>query len=60
MKKLGATLLGLRGRGHAFDPKIYLNESTLTFDGHQRTDWCEFGWNRDYFDFAKTYVQHCG
>jgi hypothetical protein len=45
-----------------FDPKIYLNESALalTIDGQPGTGWCEFCWNRDYFDFAKTYVKQYG
>ena len=40
------------------DPMIYLKEgaTTLTIDGTDGTGWCEFCWNRNYFDFAKDYV----
>ena len=40
------------------DPMIYLKEgaTTLTFDGATGTGWCEFCWNRNYFDFAKDYA----
>lgn len=44
------------------DPMVYLNESALTLDidGAQGTGWCEFCWNRNYFDFAKDYVTQYG
>lgn len=39
------------------DPMIYLKESatTLVMDGEKGTGWCEFCWNRLYFDFARKY-----
>lgn len=45
-----------------FDPKIYLNEAALTLDidGSRGTGWCEFCWNRDYFEFAREHVQTYG
>ena len=45
-----------------FDPMIYLNEAALTLeiDGQSGTGWCEFCWNRNYFDFARGYVSRYG
>lgn len=45
-----------------FVPGVYLNEAavTLDIDGAPGTGWCEFCWNRDYFDFAKEHVQRYG
>jgi hypothetical protein len=44
------------------DPMVYLNEAafTLTIDGQPGTGWCEFCWNRNYFDFARGYVARFG
>jgi len=41
---------------------IYLNEAALTLeiDGQSGTGWCEFCWNRNYFDFARGYVSRYG
>jgi hypothetical protein len=46
----------------SFDPKTYLNTGgvTLNIDGVQGIGWCEFCWNKDYFDFAKDYVTQYG
>lgn len=46
----------------AWDPMVYLNEAavTLDIDGISGTGWCEFCWNRNYFDFAKGYVAQYG
>lgn len=40
------------------DPMIYLKEGAtiLTMDGQSGSGWCEFCWNRNYFDFAKNYA----
>ncbi|MFW2828936.1 DUF7064 domain-containing protein [Sphingomonas sp. ID0503] len=40
------------------DPMIYLKEgaTTLVMDGEDGTGWCEFCWNRNYFDFAKNFA----
>lgn len=45
-----------------FDPMVFLNEAavTLTIDGEPGTGWCEFCWNRNYFDFARKYVAQYG
>ncbi len=45
-----------------FDPMIYLNEAafTLEIDGQPGTGWCEFCWNRDYFNFAREHVKLYG
>jgi hypothetical protein len=45
-----------------FDPKTYINTAgaTIVFDGMPGVGWCEFSWNKDYFDFAKTFVQKFG
>jgi hypothetical protein len=41
-----------------YDPMVYLNEAavSLEIDGQPGTGWCEFCWNREYFDFARSYV----
>jgi hypothetical protein len=40
------------------DPKTYINTAgaTILFDGVPGMGWCEFSWNKDYFDFAKGFV----
>jgi hypothetical protein len=40
------------------DPKVVLNEGgiTVTIEGRKGTGWCEFCWNRDYFEFARNHV----
>jgi len=45
-----------------FDPMVYLNEAALRLDvdGEQGVGWCEFCWNRDYFNFARDYVGKYG
>ena len=44
------------------DPQNYINTfgSTVVFDGKPGMGWCEFSWNKDYFNFAKTYVEQFG
>lgn len=44
------------------DPKTYINTAgaTILFDGVNGVGWCEFSWNKDYFDFAKSYVADFG
>ncbi|WP_432769571.1 DUF7064 domain-containing protein [Sphingopyxis sp.] len=44
------------------DPKTYINTAgaTITFDGVPGMGWCEFSWNKDYFDFAKSFVTRFG
>lgn len=44
------------------DPKTCINTgcATLEFDGTPGVGVCEFNWNKDYFDFAKTYVGKFG
>lgn len=44
------------------DPKNYINTAgaTIVFDGAPGMGWCEFSWNKDYFDFAKTFVSEFG
>jgi hypothetical protein len=44
------------------DPKTYINTAgtTLVFDGKPGVGWCEFSWNKDYFDFAKSFVRQFG
>lgn len=41
------------------DPMIRLKESPITVEtgGETGAGWCEFCWNKEYFDFAKQYVQ---
>lgn len=41
------------------DPKIVLKEAGITVQigDESGTGWCEFCWNRDYFEFARSYVQ---
>lgn len=45
-----------------FDPEVYLNEAALKvdIDGEQGVGWCEFCWNREYFSYARDYVQQYG
>lgn len=40
------------------DPKILLKEAGITvqIEGERGTGWCEFCWNRDYFEFARNHV----
>lgn len=54
-RTIGATTL-------EFDPMVYLNEAglVLEIDGEPGTGWCEFCWNRNYFDFAREYVSIYG
>jgi hypothetical protein len=42
------------------DPMILLKEgaTTVEIDTVTGTGWCEFCWNRNYFEFAKTHLQH--
>ena len=44
------------------DPKNYINTAgaTILFDGVPGMGWCEFSWNKDYFDFAKTFATRFG
>lgn len=44
------------------DPKTLINTgcATLEFDGIAGVGVCEFSWNKDYFDFAKTFVGKFG
>jgi hypothetical protein len=44
------------------DTKTYINigGATMIFDGKSGLGWCEFSWNKDYFDFAKTFVGQFG
>ncbi|WP_040795719.1 DUF7064 domain-containing protein [Nocardia higoensis] len=46
----------------AWDPNVYLNEAALqvTVDGDAGTGWAEFCWNKNYFDFAHSYVTEYG
>jgi hypothetical protein len=46
----------------ALDAKNYINTggATILFDGKPGMGWCEFSWNKDYFDFAKSYVHRFG
>jgi hypothetical protein len=46
----------------ALDPKNYINTAgaTILFDGKPGMGWCEFSWNKDYFDFAKSFVGQFG
>lgn len=41
---------------------VYLNEAALTLeiDGQAGTGWCEFCWNRNYYNFARDYVKQYG
>ena len=32
----------------------------ILFDGVPGMGWCEFSWNKDYFDFAKSFVVEFG
>ena len=45
-----------------FDPMVYLNEAAFTLEigGERGTGWCEFCWNRNYFDFARRHVTQYG
>lgn len=45
-----------------FVPGVYLKENavTLDIDGAPGSGWCEFCWNRDYFDFAQQHVAQFG
>ena len=45
-----------------FDPNSYLNEAAVTLEiaGKRGAGWVEFCWNRNYFDFAKDYVEQYG
>ncbi|WP_374412830.1 hypothetical protein [Novosphingobium colocasiae] len=54
--KIGFTMFGMLTSSH--DPKTLINTgcATLNFDGVSGVGVCEFSWNKDYFDFAKTYV----
>jgi hypothetical protein len=44
------------------DPKNYINTAgaTILFDGVPGMGWCEFSWNKDYFNFAKSFVNQFG
>jgi len=44
------------------DPQNYINTAgaTIVFDGTPGMGWCEFSWNKNYFDFAKTFVTEYG
>jgi hypothetical protein len=44
------------------DAKTYINTggATIIFDGKPGLGWCEFSWNKDYFDFAKSFVGRFG
>ncbi len=44
------------------DPKTCINTgaATIEFDGKPGVGVCEFSWNRDYFDFARGYVERFG
>jgi hypothetical protein len=44
------------------DAKTCINTggATIIFDGKSGLGWCEFSWNKDYFDFAKTFVGQFG
>lgn len=44
------------------DPMIVLNEggTTVEIDGVPGSGWCEFCWNRPYYDFAKQHVVEFG
>ena len=44
------------------DPLIVLNEgaTTVTIDGVSGTGWCEFCWNKLYYEFAKQHVAQFG
>ena len=44
------------------DPMIVLNEgaTTVTIDGVSGTGWCEFCWNKTYYEFAKQHVAQFG
>lgn len=44
------------------DPMIVLNEggTMLTIDGISGTGWCEFCWNRNYYDYARKFVAEFG
>jgi hypothetical protein len=46
----------------SLDAKNYINTggATILFDGKPGMGWCEFSWNKDYFDFAKSYVHQFG
>ncbi len=45
-----------------YDPMIWLNEAglVLEIDGQPGVGWCEFCWNKNYYDFAKDYVTRFG
>lgn len=45
-----------------YDPMVYLNEAatSLTIDGKPGVGWCEFCWNKNYWDFAKQHVVKYG
>lgn len=54
------TMFGMLTSSH--DPKTLINTgcATLDFDGEQGVGVCEFAWNKDYFDFAKTFAGKFG
>lgn len=45
-----------------YDPMVYLNEAPVTveIDGQPGAGWCEFCFNRNYFDFARQHVTQYG
>ncbi|AOR78882.1 DUF7064 domain-containing protein [Novosphingobium resinovorum] len=45
-----------------FDPITYLCEApvTVTIDGVPGAGWCEFCWNKDYYNFARQHVAKYG
>jgi hypothetical protein len=58
--RIAFTMFGMLTSSH--DPKTCINTgcATLDFDGKSGVGVCEFSWNKDYFDFAKSFVGKFG
>jgi hypothetical protein len=58
--RIAFTMFGMLTSSH--DPKTLINTgcATLEFDGYPGVGVCEFAWNKNYFDFAKTLVSKYG
>jgi hypothetical protein len=58
--QIAFTMFGMLTSSH--DPKTLINTgcATLDFDGKPGVGVCEFAWNKDYFDLAKTFVGRFG
>jgi hypothetical protein len=58
--RIAFVMFGVLSSSH--DPKTLINTgcATLDFDGKAGVGVCEFSWNKDYFDFAKTHAAQYG